>query len=60
MDSGHLVDVRVEHVLAVDDSRRGRAPIGPMKGTPDSVSAAEAATIADDVGIVFEVMLTAR
>ena len=32
------------------------APIGPMKGTPESVSAAEAATMRDDVGIVLEVV----
>ena len=32
------------------------APIGPMKGTPERVSAADAATIADDIGIVFQVV----
>ena len=32
------------------------APIGPMKGTPESVSAAEAATMADDVGIVLQIV----
>ena len=32
------------------------APIGPMKGAPDSVSAAEAATMRHDVGIVFQVV----
>ena len=28
-DSSHLVDLRVQHVLAVDDSRRGRRRSGP-------------------------------
>ena len=32
------------------------APIGPLKGAPDSVSAAEAATTRQNVGIVFHVM----
>ena len=32
------------------------APTGPMNGTPDSVSAAEAATSAENVGIVLQVM----
>ena len=32
------------------------APMGPRNGTPDSVSAAEAATSADDVGIVLHVV----
>ena len=32
------------------------APIGPMKGAPDSVSAAEVATIARTSGIVLHVM----
>ena len=36
------------------------APIGPMNGTPEMVSAAEAATIADDVGIVLHGRATAR
>ncbi len=32
------------------------APIGPMNGAPDSVSAAEAATMRDDVGIVLQIV----
>ena len=41
-------------------SRRAAPPIGPMNGTPESVRAAEAATMADDVGVVLEVVATAR
>jgi hypothetical protein len=40
----HLLERRVEAVLAADIAD-ARAPIGPMKGTPESVSAAEAATM---------------
>ena len=32
------------------------APIGPMNGAPDSVSAAEAATMRQDVGIVLQIV----
>ena len=31
-------------------------PIGPMNGAPESVSAAEAATMRDDVGIVLQIV----
>ena len=52
----HLVERRVQHVLRRRCSRRGRPPIGPMNGMPEIVSAAEAPTRADDVGIVLQVV----
>jgi hypothetical protein len=43
---GSCVLLRVERGIRRPCSRRGSAPIGPMKGTPEMVSAAEAAIIA--------------
>ena len=52
---GHLVDGGLSTYSPSIKPTRA-APIGPMNGTPERVSAAEAATIAEDVGIVLHVM----
>jgi hypothetical protein len=48
---GNLRQRRVELVFAILEADAG-APIGPMKGTPEMVSAAEAAIIATISGSV--------
>ena len=52
---GHLVEQRVQHDSPSMKPTRA-APIGPRNGTPEMVSAAEAAIIADDVGVVLHVV----
>jgi hypothetical protein len=46
----------VEHQYSPSISPTRAPPIGPMKGAPESVSAAEAPIIATNVGIVLEIV----
>ena len=52
----HVVDGGVQDVFAILKSPRAQPAIGPMKGAPEMVSAAEAAIMATIVGIIDQVV----